>query len=98
MLTAANLVRAGTARGTFLGVNTDLGTAANQVKFTGLANNLTLPCATVVGGSGTQATVLKGSLAEVTAPTDVVRLTRSEVINTAITVAGLEFAGDGMPP
>src|SRR5204863_40258 len=46
--------------------------------------------------STTQATVYKTSLAEVTAPTDFVRLTKSEVINSAITVAGLEINGDGV--
>src|SRR5438270_12579518 len=56
VLTAANLVRSGTSFVNFVGANTDLGTAANQVKFAGLANNALIPYATVTGGNGTQMT------------------------------------------
>src|SRR5262249_13671897 len=96
VLTFANITR--NARGfvTFAGVGTDLGTASNQIRVTGLANNQLLAYATAAGGNGaqevvnttaagvrgipsvTQATVYKNSFAEVTAATDVVRLTRSE--------------------
>src|SRR5262249_4319326 len=38
----------------------------------------------------------KTSLADVTAPTDFVRLTKSESITSAITVAGIDFNGDNI--
>ena len=115
LLTSADLVRNPNATVSFVGINTDLGTTNNRIKFTGVPNNTNLPFATVVSGNGgaqlaihttvagiqgvpnlSQTTVYKTSLAEVTSPTDFVRLTKSETINSAITVAGIEFNGDNI--
>lgn len=106
-VTSANLLNASNAFSSFVGVNTDLGTTANKLIFTGLGTT-TLPRASVTSAGGAVSTpaihtVASGiaaanvvtSLAAATA-TDIVRLTQSETINTAKTIAGLIIAGDGI--
>ena len=46
--------------------------------------------------STTQTVVYRSSLAEVTSPSDFARLTKSESVSSAISLAGLEINGDGI--
>ncbi|HND55245.1 MAG TPA: autotransporter-associated beta strand repeat-containing protein, partial [Pirellulaceae bacterium] len=112
LVTSDNLNRSAGAFVDFVGVNSDLGTSANQIRFSpGVGDNVILAYGQVVGGAGAALAVhttaagvkpisatslagYKSSLAEVTSPTDIVRLTKSETINSAITVAALEINGD----